>query len=149
MSLKVHQVFKTPARADNGARYASVNPLDPDATTDKGDGGVMGTPLGGRRAAAVAAAAAAAGLQQPTAVQLAVAPTGAESVSAGGSGPAEGKGKQGGASVGGPCGQRRLALTETLAHLAFLSAMAVSNVWGMWVSCLPRFWPLKPIHLKK
>ncbi|CAM9880469.1 unnamed protein product [Ectocarpus sp. 4 AP-2014] len=106
VSLKAHKVFAASTPRDNA--------LELDAASN-GDGGctvmpMVAPPAGscpGRRATGAGT------VPQPPGGQASVA---------------EGTGKQGGASVGGPCGPRRLALTETVAHLVFLSAMATSLV---------------------
>ncbi|CAM9705404.1 unnamed protein product [Ectocarpus sp. 8 AP-2014] len=121
VSLKAHKVFAASTPRDNS--------LELDAASN-GDGGCTATPMvappagtcPGRRATGTGA------VPQPPGGQASVTSAGGGII--GGSGVAEGTGKQGGASVGGPCGPRRLALTETVAHLVFLSAMAVS--WPSW-----------------
>ncbi|CAM9461097.1 unnamed protein product [Ectocarpus sp. 6 AP-2014] len=125
VSLKAHKVFAASTPRDK---------LELDAASN-GDGGCTATPMmappvgacpGPRRATGTGA------VPQPPGGQASATTAGGGVI--GGSGVAEGTGKQGGASVGGPCGPRRLALTETMAHLVFLSAMATSLVSApLWV----------------
>lgn len=119
VSLKAHQVFTAPVPLDNGAPYASINSVEYEACGAADDGTMtpMLTPLAGagaggagRRAVPLSSPATTSAMPPPPAV---------------GAGVVEETGKPRGGSVGGPCGPRRLALTETMAHLAFLSAMAV------------------------
>ncbi|CAM9319029.1 unnamed protein product [Ectocarpus sp. 12 AP-2014] len=125
VSLKAHKVFAASTPRDNALE------LDP---TGNGDGGCTATPMvappagacPGRRATGTGT------VPQPSGGQASVTTAGGGIIV--GSGVAEGTGRQGGASVGGPCGPRRLALTETVAHLLFLSAMATSLVSApLWV----------------
>ena len=141
VSLKAHQVFTAPPPIETGAPYAnigantsisiSINALEYDGGGGSG-GGSGSYAIGGTATPTMTPlAGAGAGRRVPaSAVAPAVTPqmaAVAPAVGAGGGGGSvvEVTGKLGGGSVGGPCGPRRLALTETVAHLAFLSAMAV------------------------
>eukprot|EP00903_Cladosiphon_okamuranus_P008344 g8027.t1 len=145
VSLKAHHVFTAPPPVETGAPYANIgantsvsiniNALEydgggSDSYANSGAPTPTMTPLAGagtgpgRRVPASAVA--------PAVTPPMVAITSA--VGGGGGSVVEATGKVGGGSVGGPCGPRRLALTETVAHLAFLSAMAASLVSApLWV----------------
>lgn len=131
VSLKAHQVFTTPPPMETGAPYANVSMPEYETSTPSVTplAGIAAGP--GRRVPMSAVAPAV----TPPMVVVMPAAIGSGSV-------VEATGKLGGGSVGGPCGPRRLALTETVAHLAFLSAMAVRHVWcGSGRLRFPRFLP--------
>lgn len=94
--LKAHQVF-APVPVEDGAPYASISPGMPaDYDGSLLAQGNSAVGIGGRRAGSLSG------------------------------GVTDAMAKQAGRSVGAMCSaRRRLALTETVAHLVFLSAMAV------------------------
>ena len=176
VSLKAHHVFTAPPPLETGAPYANIGAntgsISININALEYDGGGVGssctatptmTPLAGAGAGPGRRVPASASAVAPAVTPpIAVAPA----IGGGGGSVVEATGKLGGGSVGGPCGPRRQALTETVAHLAFLSAMAVrqrqrqrqrrgccgGGVFMVLVpaSCGPKRWlaPALPPHLR-